>query len=61
MFSDLISRTMEVCVDNMLLKSLKAANHTEHLEEAFEILRMYWMKLNPLKWAFGIASGKILG
>lgn len=55
MFSDLIGKTMEVYVDDKLVKSLQAANHTRHVGEAFDILRRYRMKLNPLKCAFGIA------
>lgn len=43
------------------MKSLKAVNHTEHLEEAFNILRRYRMKLNPLKCVFSVVSGKFLG
>ena len=35
--------------------------HTRHLQETFELLRRYSMKLNPLKCAFGVSSGKFLG
>ena len=31
------------------------------LEETFELLRKYEMKLNPDKCAFGVSSGKFLG
>ncbi|XP_022895221.1 uncharacterized protein LOC111409401 [Olea europaea var. sylvestris] len=55
MFTDLIGKTMEVYVDNMLVKSLEAENHVAHLNNTFQILRRYRMRLNPLKCAFGAA------
>lgn len=61
MFSNLIGETMEVYIDDMLAKSLKATNHTEHLKAAFGILKKYQMKLNPLKCVFDVALGKFLG
>lgn len=61
MFVDLIEKIMEVYVDDMLVKSLKVEDHAKHLDEAFRILRRYGMRLNPLKCAFGVASGKFLG
>nr|XP_023880540.1 uncharacterized protein LOC111992920 [Quercus suber] len=35
--------------------------HLDDLQEAFETLRQYRMKLNPSKCAFGVSSGKFLG
>lgn len=37
MFADLIGKTMEVYMDDMLAKSLKADDHIRHLEEVFQI------------------------
>ncbi|KAL5579243.1 hypothetical protein UlMin_011685 [Ulmus minor] len=56
-----IGKTMEVYVDDMLVKSLKTEEHIQNLTEIFEILRRYKMKLNPSKCAFGVSSGKFLG
>ncbi|KAL5578569.1 hypothetical protein UlMin_020268 [Ulmus minor] len=56
-----IGKTMEVYVDDMLVKSLKMEEHIQNLKETFEILRRYKMKLNPSKCAFGVSSGKFLG
>ena len=61
MFKDLIGKTMEVYVEDMLVKSRMTGNHVEHLGQMFEILRKYQMKLNPLKCAFGVGSKKFLG
>ena len=52
---------MEVYIDNMLLKSKECPDHTTHLQEAFDLLRAYDMKLNPLKCAFGDSAGRFLG
>ena len=60
-FAHLIGKTMEVYVDDMLVKSFFKANHVEHLREAFEVLRHHKMMLNPAKCAFGVGSGKFLG
>ncbi|MGV7988958.1 reverse transcriptase domain-containing protein, partial [Mycobacterium kansasii] len=56
-----MGRSIEVYVDDMLVKSVKAAEHLAHLDETFSIMRKYQMKLNPTKWAFGVSSGKFLG
>ena len=42
------------------LSNPKNADHTKHLQEIFELLCTYDMKLNPLKCAFGVSSGKFL-
>ena len=60
MFKYHIRKLIEVYVNNMLVKSKRVDDHVKHLKEAFNILRLYGMKLNPLKWAFGISSGKFL-
>ena len=61
MFQKQIGATMEVYIDDMLVKSTVAGLHIAHLSEAFQILRNYNMKLNPAKCAFGVPAGKFLG
>ena len=61
MFQKKIGVTMEVYIDDMLVKSTTAELHIAHLSEAFQILRNYNMKLNPAKCAFGVSAGKFLG
>ena len=61
MFQFQIRRTMEVYVVDMLVKSLATTDHIDHLQETFNILRSYHMKLNLEKCAFGVGSGKFLG
>ena len=61
MFADYLGDTMEVYMDDMLVKSLLAEQHLDHLRQAFEVLQKYGMKLNPTKCSFGVAAGKLLG
>ncbi|CAA0824193.1 Unknown protein, partial [Striga hermonthica] len=61
MFARLIGHTMEVYVDDMLVKSEQASDHIAHLSEVFDILQKYSMVLNPKKCTFGVGSGKFLG
>ena len=52
---------MEVYIDDMLVKSVKVELHITHLAEAFQVLKSYNMKLNPVKCAFRVSGGKFLG
>ncbi|XP_058099790.1 uncharacterized protein LOC131244158 [Magnolia sinica] len=61
MFAKQIGQTMEVYVNDMLVKSIRASNHIADLGETFLILQEYRMKLNPSKCAFGVGLGKFLG
>ena len=61
MFCPQIGRNVEVYLDDMLVKSLDEKKHSDNLQETFDMLRRYNMKLNPSKCAFGVSSGKFLG
>ena len=52
---------MEVYIDDMLVKSVKAELHVAHLTKSFQVLKTYNKKLNPTKCAFGVSLRKILG
>ena len=60
MFRPQIGQNVEVYVDDMLVKSVKEMQHLDDLQETFDTLRRYKMKLNPRKCAFGVALGKFL-
>ena len=60
MFRPLLGKTMEVYIDDMLIKSKKRSDHANHLQQAFDLLRTYGMKLNPTKCAFGVNEGRFL-
>ena len=61
MFQKQIGTTMEVYIDDMLVKSTTAKLHIAHLSETFQIVRNYNMKLNLAKCSFGVSAGKFLG
>ena len=48
-------------MDDMLVKCVDEEKHLEDLQETFETLRRYKMKLDPSKCAFEVSSGKFLG
>lgn len=60
MFFELIGKTMEVYIEDILVKSKKASQHVENLNKMFQVLWKFWMKLNPLKCVFEVALGKFL-
>ncbi|RVX19341.1 Retrovirus-related Pol polyprotein from transposon opus [Vitis vinifera] len=60
-FKPLIGHTVEVYIDDIVVKSKNRDEHVLHLQEVFHLLRKYGMKLNPSKCAFGISIGKFLG
>jgi ethanolamine transporter EutH len=61
MFQKQIARTVEVYVDDMLVKNIQAAEHIANIDESFHTLRKHQMKLNPIKCAFEVSSRKFLG
>ena len=60
-FKPLIGRTVEVYIDDIVVKSKTKSEHALHLEETFRLMKAYNMKLNPAKCAFGLNVGKFLG
>ena len=45
----------------MLVKSVRENDHLNDLQETFNTLRSYNMKLNPSKCVFKVTAGKFLG
>ena len=60
MFSHQLGRNVQVYVDDMLVKSMRENSHLSDLQETFDTLRSYNMKLNPSKCVFGVTAGKFL-
>ena len=56
-----IGRNVQVYVDDMLVKNLCENDHLDDLQETFDTLRSYNMKLNSSKCVFGVTAGKFLG
>ena len=61
MFKLLLGKTIEIYIDDMLVKSKERSDHDEHLQESFELLKAYGMKLNPSKCSFIVSVGRFLG
>ena len=61
MFRDKIGRTVEVYIDDIVVKSKQEIQHIEDLQGVFEILQQHKLRLNAEKCAFGVGAGKFLG
>ena len=60
-FDDLLHRVVECYVDDLVVKTKRRADHLDDLRTVFERLRKHKLRMNPLKCAFGVTSGKFLG
>ena len=61
LFHDMMHKEIEVYVDDLIAKSLEDESHIENLQNLFERLRKFQLKLNPVKRTFGSTSKKLLG
>uniref|UniRef100_A0A2N9IBY4 RNA-directed DNA polymerase n=1 Tax=Fagus sylvatica TaxID=28930 RepID=A0A2N9IBY4_FAGSY len=61
MFKDQIGKTMEIYIDDMVVKSRLSQDHLKDLTETFRVLRLHKLRLNASKCVFGVGSGKFLG
>ena len=60
-FKPLIRRTVEVYIDDIVVKSKTRGEHDQHLKEISHLMREYNMKLNSSKCTFGVSADKFLG
>ena len=60
MFQDKIGRTVEVYIDDMVVKSKQEGRHIKDLQGPFEVLRQHKLRLNIEKCDFGVGAGKFL-
>ncbi|XP_075646115.1 uncharacterized protein LOC142617200 [Castanea sativa] len=60
-FRDKIGCTVEVYIDDMVVKSKQEKGHIDDLKEVFEVLQRYKLRLNADKCAFGVRVDKFLG
>ena len=60
MFIKQLGKTVEVYIDDMVVKSIFAEDHLGDLRAVFNTLRQHHLKLNASKCAFGVRSGKFL-
>ena len=59
-FHDMLSHHKEIYIDDIVVKSKKAAEHVNHLRKSFERMRVHRLKLNPFKCDFGVQVGNFL-
>jgi hypothetical protein len=60
-FHELLGNTVEVYIDDIVVKSAEFSSHIADLRKAFDKMRRYGLKMNPRKCAFGVLAGKFLG
>ena len=61
MFRDKIGHTVEVYINDMVVKSKQEVRHVEDLRGVFKVLQKHRLRLNAKKCAFGVGVGKFLG
>ena len=61
MFESRLGKTIEVYIDDMVVKSKLVSEHLADLTNVFEILRWHKLRLNASKCSFGVGSRKFLG
>ena len=59
-FHDLVGSFLESYIDDIVVKSHTVDDHVDHLTKTFQRMRLYKLKLNPLKCAFGVRAGNFL-
>ena len=60
MFEPQLGKSIEVYINDIVVKSKVVSEHVEDLENIFEILRKHKLRLNASKCSFGVGSRKFL-
>jgi hypothetical protein len=60
-FHDLLGIILEVYIDDVVVKSDSMNGHLVDLRLALERMRRYELKMNPLKYVFGVSASKFSG
>ena len=61
MFEPKLGNSIEVYINDMVVKSKLVYGHVGDLESIFEILKKHKLHLNTSKCSFSVGSGKFLG
>ena len=61
MFETQLGKSIEIYVDDMVVKSKVVSEHLGDLGNTFNVLRKHKLRLNGSKCCFGVGSGKFLG
>ncbi|CAN6704646.1 unnamed protein product [Malus baccata var. baccata] len=60
-FHDLIGQSMEVYIDDIVVKSNTEEQHLVDLKQALTRMRIHKLKMTPKKCVFGVRAGNFLG
>ena len=61
MFEPQLGKSIEVYINDMVVKSKMVSDHVRDLGNIFEIIRKHKLRLNASKCFFGVGLGKFLG
>ena len=61
MFEPQLGKSIEVYINDMVVKSKMVSKHVGDFRVIFDILRKHKLHLNASKCSFGVGSGKFLG
>ena len=61
MFKLQFGKSIEVYIDDVVVKSKVVSEHVADLKNIFEILRKHKLRRNASKCSFGVGLGKFLG
>ena len=61
MFEPQLGKSIEVYINDMMVKNKMVSEHVGDLGNIFEILKKHKLCLNASKCSFGVGSGKFLG
>jgi hypothetical protein len=59
-FHDLLRIILEIYIDDVVIKSNSMDSHLADLHLPLERMRRYRLKMNPLKYVFGVSASKFL-
>ena len=61
MFESQLGKSIEIYVDDMVVKSKVVSKHLGEIGNTFNVLRKHKLRLNASKCSFGLGSSKFLG
>ncbi|KAK1685906.1 hypothetical protein QYE76_046754 [Lolium multiflorum] len=60
-FHDLIGKSVEIYIDDVVVKSVSMEGHLDDLRRVLDRTRKFGLRMNPKKCAFGMTAGQFLG
>ncbi|GMP81904.1 hypothetical protein CsSME_00036449 [Camellia sinensis var. sinensis] len=60
-FHDMLHKSLECYINDLVVKSKEETSHLRDLQRVLEHCKKYRLRMNPLKCAFGVTTGKFLG